>query len=433
MVLAECNLKNSGNINAWNSSIGFYLSSNTTWDASDILLSNSSATGVYAGSYETVDQYLTIPEATTPGNYYILFYADPSNVIAEQQETNNVAYVQVNIVKENKVPVSGHESVTTCNGTVTDNGGSSDYYSNYCSGMLTIYPNSSDDDVRLTFTSFSLERGYDYLSIYNGTSNTAPLLGSYSQSPGTITASNPSGALTLYFYSDLSQVYSGFSADISCVASDRGIDLALGYLQPSSYSIAAGDSTEMYFEINNAGGVDVANSTLAYYLSSDQTLDGSDLLLKRKNISPVSFGNSTTGLFFVTIPAGTAVGNYYIIGRANDSSISEETNQANNVLAIPIEVTPTTGIHQGLSATNMQIYPNPSKGKITLELNASAQDVTFQLTLMNAGGDILEKREVTVTGNKTEELDFSTYAPGIYIMNLMNDTHYGVQKLVISK
>ncbi len=72
----------------------------------------------------------------------------------------------------------------------------------------------------VSFTSFNLESMYynvtDYLSIYDGTSSDALLLGTYSgtTSPGSLTSS--SGALTFVFHSDSSVNYSGWEATISC-------------------------------------------------------------------------------------------------------------------------------------------------------------------------------------------------------------------------
>ncbi|MBM3403545.1 MAG: PKD domain-containing protein [Bacteroidetes bacterium] len=109
-------------------------------------------------------------------------------------------------------------TVTTCSGNFYDTGGSSGSYQNNETITETFYPSTSGNMIRFTFNSFSTESGYDYLRIYNGTSTSAPLIGSYSgtTSPGVVTASNTSGALTFYWTSDYSVTYTGWSAAISC-------------------------------------------------------------------------------------------------------------------------------------------------------------------------------------------------------------------------
>ncbi len=109
-------------------------------------------------------------------------------------------------------------SVTTCVGDFYDPGGSAASYSDNLNITETFYPSTPGASIRFTFNSFATESGYDFLKIYNGTSTTDPLIGTYSGAtgPGTITASNASGALTFNFTSDGSVVAVGWSASISC-------------------------------------------------------------------------------------------------------------------------------------------------------------------------------------------------------------------------
>lgn len=109
-------------------------------------------------------------------------------------------------------------SVTTCTGNFYDPGGATGNYTNNLNITETFYPSTAGAAIRFTFNSFATEAGYDYLRIYNGTSTSAPLLATYNGStgPGTVTASNASGALTFNFTSDGSVVASGWSASISC-------------------------------------------------------------------------------------------------------------------------------------------------------------------------------------------------------------------------
>ena len=110
-------------------------------------------------------------------------------------------------------------SITTCSGTLYDSGGASGQYGANEDKTLTIYPGTSGNKVRLTFTSFNTESGYDYLYIYDGTSTSATSIGTYSgtTSPGTVTATNSSGALTVKFTSDGSVYKDGWAATISCI------------------------------------------------------------------------------------------------------------------------------------------------------------------------------------------------------------------------
>jgi PKD repeat protein len=118
--------------------------------------------------------------------------------------------------------VMGNGTITTCPGNFYDSGGSTGAYLNSENYTTTFYPSTSGAMIRFIFSSFNTESGYDYLRIYNGTSTTAPLIGTYNGTtgPGTITASNASGALTFNFTSDGSVTQAGWVASISCYNSN---------------------------------------------------------------------------------------------------------------------------------------------------------------------------------------------------------------------
>ncbi|MBK6965948.1 MAG: PKD domain-containing protein [Bacteroidales bacterium] len=109
-------------------------------------------------------------------------------------------------------------TITTCTGDFYDSGGSSASYVDNENFTLTFYPATPGAFVRVNFSSFNTELNYDYLKIYDGTDVSAALIGNYhgTASPGLISASNASGALTFKFTSDGSVVRDGWAATISC-------------------------------------------------------------------------------------------------------------------------------------------------------------------------------------------------------------------------
>jgi len=109
-------------------------------------------------------------------------------------------------------------SVTTCTGDFYDSGGPAGAYQNNENFTETFYPSTPGSLIRFTFTSFTTESGYDFLKIYDGINTSAPVIGTYdgTTSPGIVTASNPAGALTFKFTSDVSVTPAGWAATISC-------------------------------------------------------------------------------------------------------------------------------------------------------------------------------------------------------------------------
>ena len=100
---------------------GFYFSSNNVFDASDIRIPASIATAANlpGGFVEVWDFFgytlsMTIPGGIPTGQQFVLLVADPLNLVAEANETNNVAAVPLNITPKPS---------TSCTGDLLINGG----------------------------------------------------------------------------------------------------------------------------------------------------------------------------------------------------------------------------------------------------------------------------------------------------------------------
>lgn len=113
-------------------------------------------------------------------------------------------------------------NVYTCSGTFYDSQGTGSYLNNE-NYTFTFYPQTAGNAVRAVFSAFALENSTncinDYLVIYDGPTIRDTQIGDYcsNSSPGTVTASNASGALTFRFHSNGSSTAQGWQAAISCV------------------------------------------------------------------------------------------------------------------------------------------------------------------------------------------------------------------------
>jgi subtilisin-like proprotein convertase family protein len=96
-------------------------------------------------------------------------------------------------------------------------------YSNSVNQTLTITPSTPNSSIQVVFNSFNIENNFDFLRIYDGPNNTFPLIAgspfTNANSPGTITSSDPSGALTFNFTTDGSGTKLGWDATVSCISS----------------------------------------------------------------------------------------------------------------------------------------------------------------------------------------------------------------------
>jgi hypothetical protein len=108
-----------------------------------------------------------------------------------------------------------------CGESFTDTGGPSGNYGDSETLIATFYPQIEGQKVVLTFTSFNLEWGYDYMWVYNGNSTNSPVFGngnslSGTQIPGPFTSTAADGAITVKFESDSGLQMPGWVANVEC-------------------------------------------------------------------------------------------------------------------------------------------------------------------------------------------------------------------------
>ncbi|OQY27257.1 MAG: hypothetical protein B6244_11170 [Candidatus Cloacimonetes bacterium 4572_55] len=89
--------ENQGDGAAGPSNVGFYLSSNTTYDDGDVLLGSQDVSTLPPGADFEGEVYVTIPIDVASGAWYILFYADAGNDVDESNENNNVSSQPITI------------------------------------------------------------------------------------------------------------------------------------------------------------------------------------------------------------------------------------------------------------------------------------------------------------------------------------------------
>ena len=117
------------------------------------------------------------------------------------------------------MPNGANGTTSTCSGTFRDGAGD---YASSLNSTQTFCPSTPGDKVRITFTAFDTESGYDYLDVWNA--NAVGVAGTEDDRfmgtptvPFTITSTSPDGCLSFRFISDGGFEYAGFTATISCV------------------------------------------------------------------------------------------------------------------------------------------------------------------------------------------------------------------------
>ena len=207
-------------------------------------------------SYGTIASWNWIFEGTTPSastaqnptgiTYNTIGDYDVTLIITDA-EGNSDTLTKSNYIHVTESIIMQNATVTTCYGLFYDSGGPNNNYGNDLEYTLTFNPSTNGAKVSVSFTEFHLESNYDYLYIYDGNSTSATQIGHYSgtTSPGTVTATNATGALTFRFISDYSVNYVGWVATVSCVYPERIITATA---EPTEGGTVTGAGTYTQFE-----------------------------------------------------------------------------------------------------------------------------------------------------------------------------------------
>jgi serralysin len=119
-----------------------------------------------------------------------------------------------------------------------------------------------------------------------------------------------------------------------------GPDLMFSSLSLSPVSLAAGANLTITDKVTNQGGGVAPPSTTRFYLSTNATLDGADVVLGSRLVPELAVAASSSGSTIVAIPAATVPGTYQVIAQTDGDATVAESVETNNVSVIrSIQVT----------------------------------------------------------------------------------------------
>jgi hypothetical protein len=91
----QCNVKNTGDSSAIASTLRYYFSADQVLDAADTNIGFSIINALAGNTQVPVVKTVTIPDTTSPGTYYLLYFADADSTVNEADEVNNLNWHKV--------------------------------------------------------------------------------------------------------------------------------------------------------------------------------------------------------------------------------------------------------------------------------------------------------------------------------------------------
>lgn len=134
----------------------------------------------------------------------------------------------------------------------------------------------------------------------------------------------------------------------------------------------------------------------------------------------VTFAETATANEFEgTIPASASTV-YYLI-TATDGTFDAEYAGSYSVI---------TGIDNPDGIVSMNIFPNPSNGLFTIEMNASKAG-NFNIDIINIQGQVVYSKQINQDGFYKDQIDLSNEARGIYYIRINDSNDMKVSKIMI--
>ena len=396
--------------------LAFNTESNT--DLVKIYDGNSTA-GTLLGTYSGTTLPPTALATTATGALTVVFTSN-----ASVQNTGWLAEVSCSNAG---TPLTA-TAVTTCERTVT----SPNYPLNYASNTSitqTFTPSTTGSQLSLTFNTFDLENGYDFLEVYNGANTTSPLLGRLTGTtlPASVTSSNTAGKLTLKFTTDGSGVRKGFSADLKCIVPNPNAITTMPLTTCSS------TVTSPAYPANYPGKLNItkvltpatAGRFIRLNFTEFSTEPGFDYLR-------IYNGSSTSAPLLRTLSgraAGTQVTASNPAGQLTLSFVTDSLTSAKGWSAA-ISCSITSGTADELFSV-LTYYPNPANTSLNIKGENFAGKSCY-LELVNLTGQTVYRQQERISDRSLKtEINTSGFAPGVYVLRISGGETVQSYKVVV--
>lgn len=387
--------------------VEFYLSSDPTISTNDLLLGSTVTGYISAYGSSTVTESIFIPNTISQGSYYVIAIVDPDNEITESNESNNEAYVTLEVtqpvapdllVEINTAPVEVNaNNVFDISYTISNVGDGAAAFPEL--GFYLSKDNLIDgSDIELSIESNpTIGNGQVYF-------NTSNLLIPGDTDPGSyqlILVVDPNNLVE----EDLEDNNTSLASleILEALSSDLIVSINSNVSFVNARQLIAVNLSSQ----NIGQGVASAN-ILAMYLSEDDVLDGADQLIGSDSVGVLVAFESNVNLVTIEIPDVTP-GPYYLIASIDNENQVQELDESNNT---SVQITEVGGpVFADLSATFISLSNSA--------INAG-NNLTTTITIQNNGAAVSQASEVDIFLSADEVLANDDTYLGTGTVNALN-------------
>ncbi len=329
----------------------------------------------------------------------------------------------------NFYPDSTYENFNSCTtnavmrstkGTFGDGSGPLYNYKNNSDCQWLIQPNDSVTNIKLTFLEFKTESDSDRVIIYNGTTTTAPIIGTYSGSnlPSMITSTGKS--MLVRFITNDSITSDGWLASYTTTtpiycSGLKQYTAASGSFSDGSGSFKYHPNALCRWQMTPSG----ATSLLLHFNAFD--IAPGDYV----KVNDITNGIEIANLTGSVIPGDITCysGSMQVLFKSYDKILAQGFS-ATYTVSNSIE-------DYNSISSDVIIAPNPATDIVNISFqNTTKQNITF--TLFSMDGRVVYSDVVTIpAGNASQPLDVSKFKAGLYVLKISTTAETCIKKIIL--
>ncbi len=405
------NIKNIGFVNSEITNLKYFLSGDNIYDDNDILINSLEIPVINSNdSISSIDQFFTTTEVINSGVHYLIFVLDKENSLEEENENNNIDFVEFYIIPTE--PDLLIQNVSTNNNTVNINENILINYEIVNEGLTnvenfttSIYL-SEDENLEEDLDIILLSHETDILnaqdtSFYNDIEITVP--------NGTT-----EGNYYIILKTDNENVITEIDEEnninfVEIFVNIPVCDLTVNNFILENSDIFIGSDINFSFEVQNNGDLSSSETNMVYYLSEDNNISSEDIILSNENLAIVNGESSLEFNNNFNISDAISAGDYYLIISIDPIQFVQEANETNNIFSVLISINTTEPdlLIQNLSTNNNTVNINENiliNYEIVNQGNTNAENFTTSIYL-SEDENLEENLDIILLSQETDILN----------------------------
>ncbi len=355
------------------------------------------------------------------------FYIDNLNTSNGNYTSEQEALI--NIYPKNSYPshCTGQKEIIGTSGTIVDGSGKFDYQNDLdCLWLIKPPANDSIEDITLKWNKFDTESGQDIVTVYDGSSTSDPVLGTYSGNSLPPDVTTTGTEMLVRFQTNSSVGHPGWLASFSSSGPKYcNIPItevaASGTLDDGSYAKNYRNKTSCLYFIRPTGAIQVN-----FNLTKFDTEEGYDFLTITDPVSGTLLKKLSGKYHVDSLPATitSPSGQLQILFQSDYATTGSGWTATWDTLG-------PNGIGENDIFLDFSVYPNPAESVLHLNFNLK-QTQSFNIHLVSATGRLVYKEEVgSYYGDFKKSIDLSNLTRGIYFLQLVSDRGILNRKIVL--